>query len=157
MLIPFHHIVETHSPVITGILHVGAGDCEEIEDYEKHIGRDKILWINPGSENVAFCKNLYSGINIEFFGDGVSICDVVYKYDIPFNFLTMDIQGSEMRILDGLGELLALVDYVYVEISSADTMLELDTYMKKFQLRNVETKWWDGGSWADVFYARSIR
>ena len=158
MLIPFNHIVETHQPAITGILHVGTSECEEIEDYEKRIERDKILWINPASENVAFCKSMYPGIQIEYANAGGSeICDVVYRYDVPFNFLTMDLQGFELRILDSLGELLTLIDYVYVEISSFDTMLELDTYMKKYQLRNVETKWWDDGTWADVFYARSIR
>ena len=155
MLIPFNHILETHGPAITGILHVGTGECEEIEEYEKHIERDKILWINPGSENVAFCKNMYPGINIECARG--EIRDIVYKNDVPFNFITIDLQGYEIQILDGLGELLTLIDYVYVEISSVDTMLELDTYMKKFQLRNVETKWWDDGTWADVFYARSIR
>jgi hypothetical protein len=158
MLIPFNHIVETHKPVITGILHVGAGECEEIEDYEKHISRNKILWINPGSDNVAFCKSMHPGIQIECANAGDSeMRDIVYKHDVPFNFLTIDLQGFETQILDGLGELLTLVDYVYFEISSVDTMLELDTYMKKYQLRNLETKWWDEGTWADVFYARSIR
>ena len=155
MLIPFNHILETHNPAITGILHVGPGECEEIYEYEKYVSRYNILWINPGNENVAFCRNLYPGINIECARD--EICNIVYKYDVQFNFLTIDFQESEMRILDGLGELMTLIDYVYVEISSVDTMLELDIYMKKFQLRNVETKWWDGGTWADVFYARSIR
>ena len=155
MLIPFNHILETHNPAIAGILHVGPGECEEIDEYEKHVSRDNILWINPGSENVSFCRNLYPGINIEYTNG--EICNIVYKYDVQFNFLTIDFQESEMRILDGLGELMTLIDYVYVEISSVDTMLELDIYMKKFQLRNVETKWWDGGTWADVFYARSIR
>ena len=155
MLIPFNHILETHLPAISGILHVGSGECEEIEEYEKHVSRDKILWINPGSENVTYCKNMYPGLHIECAND--EIRDIVYRNDIPFNFLTIDLQGFEMRILDGLGELLTLIDYVYVEINSVETMLELDVYMKKFQLRNVETKWWDGGTWADVFYARSIR
>jgi hypothetical protein len=155
MLIPFNHILETHGPAIAGILHVGTGECEEIEEYEKHVSRDKILWINPGSENVTYCKNMYPGINIECTKD--EIRDIVYRNDVPFNFLTIDLQGFEVQILDGLGELLTLIDYVYVEISSVETMLELDAYMKKYQLRNVETKWWDGGTWADVFYARSIR
>lgn len=158
MLIPFNHILETHGPAITGILHVGSGECEEIEEYERHVDRDKILWINPGTENVAFCKSMYPGLQIECANaTGDEIRDVVYRNDVPFNFLTMDLQGFETRILDGLGELLTLIDYVYVEINSVETMFEVDAYMKKFQLRNVETKWWDGGTWADVFYARSIR
>ena len=158
MLIPFNHIVEKYKPEITGILHVGAGDCEEIEEYEAHISREKILWINPGSDSVTFCKNLHPGIRIECANAGASkISDLVYKNDVPFNFLTLDLQGFEIQVLDGLGELLTLIDYVYVEISSVEMMLELDTYLKKFQLANVETKWWDGGTWADVFYARSIR
>ena len=155
MLIPFNHIIENHIPEITGIIHIGIGECEEIDEYEKHISRDNILWINYGIENVAFCKSLYPGIHIEYAVG--NICDIVYRNDIPFNFLTLDIQDHEINVLESLGELLTLIDYVYVEISSVHTMLELDTYMRKFQLRNVETKWWDGGTWADVFYARSIR
>jgi hypothetical protein len=101
---------------------------------------------------------MYPGLQIECANaTGDEIRDIVYRNDVPFNFLTIDLQGFETRILDGLGELLTLIDYVYIEINSVETMFEVDTYMKKFQLRNVETKWWDGGTWADVFYARSIR
>jgi hypothetical protein len=101
---------------------------------------------------------LYPGIQIECANTGTStINDLVYRNDVPFNFLTLDLQGFEIQVLDGLGELLTLLDYVYVEISSVEMMLALDTYLKKFQLANVETKWWDEGTWADVFYARSIR
>ena len=153
MLIPFAHIIETYNPIITGILHVGTGECDEIQEYEKHVSREDILWVNPSSENVVYCRQMYEGINVECINVH-EIRDIVYQHNVVCNFMNIDLQGFEKQILDSLGEHLNLIDYVYVEINCTDTMLELDAHMKKYNLVNIETKWWDGGNWADVFYAR---
>lgn len=49
----------------TGILHVGAHECEEIGDYDRYIGRDGVLWIEAIPEKVAVCKERYPEILIE--------------------------------------------------------------------------------------------
>ena len=65
MLIPLHDLVRKYNINFKGILHVGAHECEEINDYERYISRSNILWVEalPGKVNV--CKNKYPNVLIE--------------------------------------------------------------------------------------------
>jgi len=65
MLISLHDLVNKYNINFKGILHVGAHECEEINDYENYLSRDKILWVEAMNDNVDFCKEKYLGINIE--------------------------------------------------------------------------------------------
>jgi len=65
MLIPLHQLIKKYNINFKGILHVGAHECEELNEYEKYISRDKILWIEALPGKVELCKNKYTGINIE--------------------------------------------------------------------------------------------
>ena len=65
MLIPLSEMVEKYGMKFTGILHVGAHDCEEIGDYDRYIGRDRVLWIEAMEEKVIACKEKYPDILIE--------------------------------------------------------------------------------------------
>ena len=65
MLIPLHSLVQKYNINFKGILHVGAHECEELNDYERYISRSNILWVEalPGKVNV--CKNKYPNVLIE--------------------------------------------------------------------------------------------
>lgn len=65
MLIPLESLVKKYNIKFKGILHVGAHECEEINDYERYIQRDKILWIEALKNKVDFCKARFKNINIE--------------------------------------------------------------------------------------------
>ena len=65
MLIPIHELFKKYNVKITGILHVGAHECEEMGDYEKYVSRNKILWIEALPNKVEICKNKYPGVLIE--------------------------------------------------------------------------------------------
>ena len=65
MLIPFKNIYDKYQLKISGILHVGAHHCEELNDYEEVISRDKILWIEALPNKVQQCKQKYPNILIE--------------------------------------------------------------------------------------------
>ena len=65
MLIKLDALIKKYNIKFKGILHVGAHECEEINDYEKHLPRNKILWVEALPEKVNLCKNKYPGINIE--------------------------------------------------------------------------------------------
>ena len=65
MLIPLDALISKYSIQFTGILHVGAHECEEIHEYERFISRDKILWIEAMSDKVEFCKLKFPHILIE--------------------------------------------------------------------------------------------
>ena len=65
MLISLHDLVRKYNINFKGILHVGAHECEELDDYEKYITRNKILWIEAMNDKVEFCKEKFPGLNIE--------------------------------------------------------------------------------------------
>jgi hypothetical protein len=65
MLIPFDTLIKKYKLRITGILHVGAHECEELNDYEKVVPRNKIIWVEAIPDKVKFCKDKYANIQIE--------------------------------------------------------------------------------------------
>jgi len=202
MLIPLSEMVEKYSMQFTGILHVGAHDCEEIGDYDRYIGRDRVLWIEAMEEKVVACKEKYPDVLIEHAvvsdvvetvkfnvsNNGASssilelglhrhmypdiryersvecqtqkLGDIVAKYNIPFNFINLDIQGAELKALRGLGSYLSTVDYVYAEVNSGYVyegcclVGEMDEYLSGFGFKRVETVW-TGYQWGDALYIRA--
>ena len=79
MLIPIHELFKKYNVKITGILHVGAHECEEICDYEKYVTRSKILWIEALPTKVALCKSKYPNVNIVNAIVSDKVEDVVFK------------------------------------------------------------------------------
>jgi FkbM family methyltransferase len=65
MLISLHELAKKYNIVFKGILHVGAHECEELNDYLRYTSSDKILWVEAMKDKVDMCKNKYPGINIE--------------------------------------------------------------------------------------------
>jgi FkbM family methyltransferase len=79
MLISLHELIKKYKINFKGILHVGAHECEELNDYEQYISRDNILWIEALPEKVKLCKNKYPGINIENAIVSDKVANVVFK------------------------------------------------------------------------------
>jgi FkbM family methyltransferase len=65
MLIPLNWLVQKYGVRFSGVLHVGAHECEEIADYDKYLGRESVVWIEALPDKVDFCKTMYPGILIE--------------------------------------------------------------------------------------------
>jgi FkbM family methyltransferase len=65
MLIKLDDLISRYNIDITGIIHVGAHECEEIVDYDKYIKRDKILWIEAQQDKVLLSLQKYENIIIE--------------------------------------------------------------------------------------------
>jgi len=65
MLIPLNLLVEKYNIQFTGILHVGAHECEEIVQYDNYLPRNKVLWIDALQDKVDFCKARYQDVLIE--------------------------------------------------------------------------------------------
>jgi hypothetical protein len=86
--------------------------------------------------------------------------DIVCKYNIPFNFINLDIQGAELKALKGMEEYLHQIDYIYTEVNSdyvyegCALIGEIDEYLQKFGLIRVETKWCGDYKWGDALYIR---
>lgn len=65
MLIKLTELIDKYEVKITGILHIGAHECEEIHEYDKYISRDKVLWIEAIENKVIKNKMKYIDILIE--------------------------------------------------------------------------------------------
>jgi FkbM family methyltransferase len=65
MLISLHELVKKYNIQFKGILHVGAHECEELQDYEKYLSRNLILWIEALQDKVDFCKKKFQNVQIE--------------------------------------------------------------------------------------------
>lgn len=65
MLISLTDLIQKYKIFFKGILHVGAHECEEINDYEKNVSRNKILWIEALPEKVNLCKQRFQNLLIE--------------------------------------------------------------------------------------------
>jgi FkbM family methyltransferase len=58
MLIDLFTLTEKYKLVITGILHVGASLCEELETYKRcGLNNEKIYWIEGNEDNISTVKN----------------------------------------------------------------------------------------------------
>jgi FkbM family methyltransferase len=66
MLIKIHSLMQHFQLKISGILHIGAHECEELSDYNQvGVPTDKTYWVEAMPNKVAFCKQRYgSGLHI---------------------------------------------------------------------------------------------
>ena len=65
MLISLEDLIKKYNIQFKGIMHVGAHECEEIHIYEKHLPRNKILWVDALYDKVELCKSRYNDLLIE--------------------------------------------------------------------------------------------
>jgi FkbM family methyltransferase len=202
MLIPLDFLVMKYNIQFTGILHVGAHECEELSKYDNYLPRNKMLWIEALQDKVDFCKSNYPDIFIEqgvisdcvetvtfnrsnngqsssflefglhstfhphvhyvdsFQTETKLLKDIICNYDIPYNFVNLDIQGVELKALKGMSDYLKNIKYIYTEVNSdyvyKDCAIvdEIDEYLKLFGFQRVETQWCEDYRWGDAFYIK---
>lgn len=91
MLIPLHQLMEKYNINCKGILHVGAHECEELNDYLRYVPMNKILWVEALPEKVEISRARYPNVLIE----NAIVSDVVEK--VRFNVSN---NGQSSSILD---------------------------------------------------------
>ena len=66
MLISIQQLGHQFQLKITGILHIGAHECEELNDYNKvGVPTDRTYWVEAMPDKVAFCRQRYGeGLHI---------------------------------------------------------------------------------------------
>jgi|688.fasta_scaffold528756_1 hypothetical protein len=76
-----------------------------------------------------------------------------------FNFLNLDIQGSELNALRGASIQLKHVDYVYTEVNTellyenCCTLSEIDSHLADYAFERIAPTMTNQG-WGDAFYAK---
>jgi FkbM family methyltransferase len=85
---------------------------------------------------------------------------LIEKSEMP-NFINLDIQGVELKALQGLGNLLDEVKYLYTEVNRLEVyknctlIKELDNFLKSKGFKRIATRWhWIEG-WGDALYVRN--
>jgi hypothetical protein len=76
-----------------------------------------------------------------------------------FNFLNMDVQGYEDKVLIGAESFIKNIDYIFCEINRAEVYenciqaVDLHNLItsKGFELKEIN---WGGITWGDAFYER---
>lgn len=86
------------------------------------------------------------------------------KHKVPIetlNFWNLDIQGSELDVLKGAGELLKHADVLYLEVNDQELYKggclvgQLDSYLASYGFNRVHTVMTDYG-WGDGIYVREV-
>ena len=79
------------------------------------------------------------------------------------NFINLDIQGVELRAIKSLGNLIELVDYIYVEVNKkmvykgCTNVKDLDDFLFASGFARKCTRWYLQEGWGDALYTRSTR
>ena len=87
--------------------------------------------------------------------------DIICNYNIPYNFVNLDIQGVELKALKSMESYLSSVDYIYTEVNSdyvykdCSLVTEIDDYLKTFGFVRMETSWCGDFRWGDAFYVKN--
>lgn len=92
--------------------------------------------------------------------------DTLVKVESDFNyypelydFLNIDVQGAELKVLRGMGDLLHHFKYAYIEVNEdylykgCPLVQDIDKYLSGFGFQRVETKM-TGWKWGDAFYIK---
>ena len=88
--------------------------------------------------------------------------EIIYNYDISFNFINLDIQGVELKALKSMEEYLPNIDYIYTEVNGqfvykdCAIITEIDDFLTKYDFVRIETSWIDDyQTWGDALYIKT--
>ena len=125
MLIPFDKLVEHFKLNITGILHVGAHECEELDDYLKlGIKKEDIYWIEAMEDKVNLMKKQK---NVKMYQ---ALVDVEDEKNVIFHITN---NGQSSSILELGSHEQHHPDVKIVEKKQLKTT-RLDTFIKKYNI-----------------------
>ena len=137
MLISFnqiHEILLSNNIIITGVLHLGAHDCEELEFYNQlGIENKDIIWIDAINEKVIQAKNkgiqnIYNAVITDKNND-----------EILFN-ISNNIQSSSVLEFGTHQEEHPEVVYIYKLYLKSIT---INSFFKKYDIDGIKYNFWN--------------
>lgn len=106
-------------------------------------------------------KEIYPDIEVEMSASvRTSRLDEVLDLDDVFDFVVLDIQGAELQALQGLGQRIAQVNWIFTEISrrelykGATQFCDLEKFLLGNGYKRVFTSWDRKAGWGDALYVR---
>jgi FkbM family methyltransferase len=137
------------------------------------------VWnVNNLALNLHVASNSQSSSLLEFGSHSTDYPDIKFTNEIPVeskrldslislsempNFINIDIQGVEMQAIEGLGNLIEKLDYIFVEVNRREVYVdctkvwELDNYLKYRGFKRVITRWYLKQGWGDALYIRNTK
>jgi FkbM family methyltransferase len=79
--------------------------------------------------------------------------------EIP-NFLNIDVQGAELRVLRGMGKLIDSLDYIYTEVNEAELYVncaklnDLEKFLEIAGFKRLCLRRYGRSGWGDAFFVR---
>ena len=135
MLIPFNQVyrfIESNGRQIKGILHIGAHECEEKEEYNKHgIDDSRIIWIEGNPDLVERNKN--KGVTIYH-----ALIDSEEK-EVEFKVTN---NGQSSSLLE-LGIHSSLYPHIIVTETQIQKTVRLDTLFEKNSIDPSKYDFWN--------------
>lgn len=90
----------------------------------------------------------------------VTIDSLISAKSPELNFLNLDIQGAELKALNGAREKLSSAEWIYTEVNYEEVyqggalVTNLDLYLANFGFKRQATRWCLGLGWGDALYVR---
>ena len=87
--------------------------------------------------------------------------DSVLPRNANFDYVALDVQGSELRALEGLGAYLDQVKWIYTEVSrdhlyeNAPLLKDMDNFLDQKGFKRKFTAWDRKANWGDALYIRN--
>ena len=136
MYIPFEKIFKTYNNIlpINGVLHIGAAECEELEEYRKFgLTNDKIIWVEANPRQIEKVKKKDSTIIIKNFvccdkDTGQTQLNIVSKSQDPHGHCASILDLGLARQKLGIG----YTDFITIKNNRIDTMYKNDNIPNNF-------------------------
>ena len=92
MFIKINDIKKTYPNLpIKGIIHIGAHEAEEYEDY-KEVSVDKIIWVEANPDLISYLENKFTGLNnIKIFNEAIFDEEKIVSFKISNNLQSSSI------------------------------------------------------------------
>ena len=84
--------------------------------------------------------------------------DELINTEFLFDFINLDVQGSELEVLLGCGELLQKIKWIYTEVNHIQVYKgiplvgEIDSYLQSQGFTRMATRWYSNSGWGDALY-----
>jgi FkbM family methyltransferase len=108
-------------------------------------------------EHANFYKDIHVMETLEILSKRL---DEVISQTENFDFLVLDVQGAELEVIKGMGDLLAKVKWIFLEVSKKELYQggvledEIDFYLRNRGFRRRFVEWDRNAGWGDALYMR---
>jgi FkbM family methyltransferase len=151
---------------------------ERLPSQEHKVIQAAVWNVNDSVLNLHLASNSQSSSLLEFGSHSTDYPDIKFTDAIPVltkrldalispkempNFINIDIQGVEMQAIEGLGDLIENLDYIFVEVNRREVYVnctkvwELDEYLMRRDFKRVITRWYFKQGWGDALYIRNTK